>query len=51
MTLQIELLVAAGRMAEAKAAAAAQVEAYRALPDAQKPPEAQAAAEERLKQL
>jgi thiol-disulfide isomerase/thioredoxin len=51
MTLQIELLVAAGRKAEAKVAAAAQVEAYRALPDAQKPPEAEAAARDRLKQL
>ena len=51
MTLQIELLVAAGRKAEAKAAAAAQVEAYRALPDAQKLPEAESAARDRLKQL
>jgi tetratricopeptide (TPR) repeat protein len=51
MTLQIELLVAAGRKAEAKAAAAKQVEAYRALPDAQKLPEAEAAARDRLKQL
>ena len=44
-------VVAAGRKAEAKAAAAAQLEAYRALPDAQKLPEAEAAAGERLKQL
>lgn len=51
MTLQIELLMAAGRKSEAKAAAARQLEAYRALPDAQKLPDAEAAAQARLKQL
>lgn len=51
MTLKIELLVAAGRKVDAKATAAAQIEAYRGLPDAQKLPEAEAAARDRLKQL
>ncbi len=51
MTLQIELLVAAGRKQEAKAVATRQLEAYRALPDAQKLPDAEAAAQARLKEL